>query len=134
MFLISCNLSGILPIAVCSKASHNIKSCRALVFFVIFVIYQSPCGRGMCPVTNNILRMMIVIRMSVDSEAIKEIGKCVPVKIKVFGSTFGFGIRQTDIGEAVIMDRNVIMDTIRDHCELLSAIAGMLVSPLPDFV
>jgi hypothetical protein len=79
------------------------------------------------------LRMTVVMRVSVDSEAIKEISKCVPAKMKVFGSTPRSGIRQTDM-EVAIMDRNVITDTIRDHCELLSAIGGMLVSPLPDFV
>jgi hypothetical protein len=134
MFFINYNFLGIFLIAVCSKTSYDIKSYRALIFFIIFIIHQSPCGRGMCLVTNNILRITMVIRMSVDSETIKEIGKCVLAKIKVFGSTPGSGIRQTDISEAAIINKNMIMDIIKDHCELLSAIAGMLVSPLPDFV
>jgi hypothetical protein len=100
---------------------------------MLFFVCCRTC-REIKSIEDEDLRMTMVMRMSVDSEAIKEIGKCVPAKMKVFGSTPGSGIRQTDMGEAAIMDRNVITDIIRDHCELLSAIGGMLVSPLPDFV
>jgi hypothetical protein len=105
------------------------RTAMAILFFVCCRTYKE-----IKSIEDEDLRITMIIRMNVNSETIKEIGKCVPAKIKVFGSTPGSGIRQTDIGEAAIMDKNVITDTIKDHYELLSAIAGILISPLPDFV
>ena len=55
--LVSYNLSGILAIAVYSKASHDIESYLAAAFFVTFAMHQFPCGRGIYPVTNSIVTL-----------------------------------------------------------------------------